>query len=152
MPATSKSATPLHPDYPIVTGNYRMTDEWSVVLPEAFNRRVEDGSLVLWRPALTFWITLWGNDKDAPAENRLASILEAASDLRKEQQVERAESLVRLTYELPDEDPSRAQPSYHSISGYVIAPAGHVQISAYFDTPAARTLGYQIIHSVQHVA
>ncbi|RLJ38831.1 hypothetical protein [Acidovorax sp. 106] len=152
MPATSKSTASLHPDYPVVTGHYRMTDEWSVVLPEAFNRRIEDGSLVLWRPALTFWITVWGNDKGASEEKRLASILETASDLRKEQQVERADQRVRLTYELPDEDPSRSQPSYHSISGYVIAPCGHVQISAYFDTPEARTLGYQVIHSVHDVA
>jgi hypothetical protein len=143
---------PLHPDYPIVTGNYQMTDEWSVVLPEEFNRRIEDGSLVLWRPALTFWITIWGNDKGTSVEKRLASILEAASGLRNEQQIERTEKLVRLTYELPDEDSSRPQSSYNSISGYVIASFGHVQISAYFDTPATRTLGYKIIHSVQNVA
>ena len=143
---------PLHPDYPIVTGNYQMTDEWSVALPEEFNRRIEDGSLVLWRPALTFWITIWGNDKGTSEEKRLASILETASDLRNEQQIERTEKLVLLTYELPDEDPSRPQSSYNSISGYVIAPFGHVQVSAYFATPAARTLGYKIVHSVQNVA
>ena len=129
-----------------------MTDEWSVALPEKFNRRIEDGSLVLWRQALTFWINVWGNDKGTSGEKRLASILETANVLRKEQQIEHTEKLLRLTYELPDEDPSRAQPSYKSISGYIIAPCGHIQISAYFDTPAARTLGYKIIHSVQNVA
>lgn len=142
----------LHPDYPIVTGNYRMTDEWSVALPDEFNRRIEDGNLVLWRPALTFWITIWGNDKGASEESRLSSILDAANPHRAEQQVERTENLVRLTYELPEEDQSRSKPVYRSISGYVIAPAGHVQISAYFDTHAARTLGYKIIHSVRNVA
>lgn len=142
----------LHPDYPVVTGNYQMTDEWSVVLPEKFNRRIEDANLVLWRPGLTFWIMIWGNDKGASEEKRLASILETASGLRKEQKIERTEKLVRLTYELPDEDSSREQSSYNSISGYVIAHLGHVQISAYFDTSSARTLGYKIIHSVQNVA
>jgi hypothetical protein len=139
----------LHPDYPIVTGQYQMTDEWTVMLPEKFNRRIEEGSLVLWRPALTFWIAVWGNDRNASTDERLASILETASDLRSDQQIERAGDVVRLTYELPEEDTSRPKPVYRSISGYVISAPGHVQISAYFDTPIARTLGYEVIHSVR---
>jgi len=139
----------LHPDYPTVTGTYPMTDEWTVTLPEIFNRRVEEGCLVLWRPALTFWITIWGNDGDASADERLASILETASDRRSDQQIERAGDVVRLTYELPEEDTSRPEAVYRSISGYVISALGHVQISAYFDTPSARTLGYTVIHSVR---
>lgn len=137
-----------HPDYPIVTGVYQMTDEWTVVLPEVFNRRVEEGSLVLWRPALTFWITTWGNDGSQSADERLKSILEAASDLRSDQQIERTRDLIRLTYELPEEDASRSSAIYRSISGYVISVQGHVQISAYFDTPSARDLGYRVIHTV----
>ena len=139
----------LHPDYPIVTGQYQMTDEWTVMLPEKFNRRVEEGSLVLWRPALTFWVIIWGNDGDVSTDERLTSILAAASSLRTDQQIERTGDIIRLTYELPAEDTSRSQPAYRSISGYVISALGHVQISAYFDTPLARTLGYEVIHSVQ---
>lgn len=142
----------LHPDYPVVTGIYQIRDDWAVALPDRFNQRIEDGSLVLWRPALTFWITVWGNDKGASEEKRLTSILETASDIRSEQQIERTENLVRLTYELPEEDRSRPKSVYKSISGYVIAPIGHVQISAYFDTPEGRSLGYKIIHSVRNVA
>src|SRR5262245_49033155 len=101
----------LHPDYPVVSGHFEMTDEWTLELPEQFNRRVEDGSLVLWRPELTFWITVWGNGgKDR--ERRLASILEAASDLRTDQQIERTETVTRLTYELTEEDAARATPVY----------------------------------------
>jgi lipopolysaccharide/colanic/teichoic acid biosynthesis glycosyltransferase len=40
-----------------------MTPEWALVLPEKFNRRIEDGSMVFWRPGLTVWINVWGNDK-----------------------------------------------------------------------------------------
>ena len=140
----------LHPDYPIVTGAYRMTDAWTTLLPESFNKRFEDGNLVLWRPALTFWITIFGNDDGQSTDKRLTSILEAASDIRSDQQIERTAGLVRLTYELAEEDASRRTPIYKSISGYVIAAGGHVQISAYFDTPDARTLGYKVIHSVQN--
>ena len=142
----------MHPDYPVVTGDYQMTKEWWVVLPEKFNRRVEEGDLVLWRPALTFWMVVWGNDSNETTDQRLSSILSSASELRSDQQVDDSNGLIRLTYELPEEDSDRTPAEYKSISGYVIGPSSHVQISAYFDSPAARTLGYQVIHSVRYVA
>ncbi|MBY0399493.1 hypothetical protein K2X89_04310 [Myxococcota bacterium] len=52
-------ATMLHPDYPVVEGRVQMTREWSVELPQRFNRRIDDGSLVLWRPGLTIWTNIW---------------------------------------------------------------------------------------------
>lgn len=141
----------LHPDHPVVTGLYRMTDEWTIDLPARFNRRFEDGSLVIWRPGLTFWISIWGGSGVAP-EARLQSILAEANPARRLEQIERSGDLIRLTYELPEEDESRAQRRYTSISGYVIGPGGHVQISAYFDDDKARSLGYQAIHSVNMIA
>ena len=56
------SDSKLHPDFPVAEDNYQMTDEWSLTLPLPFNRRFEEGSLVIWRPRLTFWINVWGND------------------------------------------------------------------------------------------
>jgi hypothetical protein len=91
-----------------------------------------------------------GNDGGESTDKRLTSILEAASGLRSDQQIERTAELVRLTYELPEEYTARPKADYRSISGYVISAAGHVQISAYFNTPNARTLGYKVIHTVQH--
>ena len=88
----------MHPDYPVVTGEYQMTKEWWVVLPEKFNRRVEEGDLVLWRPALTFWMVVWGNDSNATTDQRLSSILSSASELRSDQQVDDSNGLIRLTY------------------------------------------------------
>lgn len=142
---------PLHPDFPVVTGSYRMSAQWAVDLPEQFNRRVEDGSLVLWRPALTLWAAAWNNDHQESEEARLQSILESASALRAGEKVERAGGLIRLTYELREEDDTRAQPVYTSISGYVIAPAGHLQISAYFDDAQSRALAYRVIGSVRSI-
>jgi hypothetical protein len=141
---------PLHPDFPVVTGHYRMTADWAVDLPEQFNRRLEDGSLVLWRPALTFWIIAWNNHRQSSEEARLQSILATASELRGEEKIERAGGLIRLTYELSEEDDARAQPVYTSISGYVIAATGHLQISAYFDDPRSRAVAYRVMGSVRH--
>jgi hypothetical protein len=142
----------LHPDFPVVSGSYQMTDEWSATLPEGFNRRIEDGSLVLWRPELTFWINVWGTKDDASLEKRLAAILDRSNPQRTDEQVERSSTLVRVTYEVPEHDPTRRVPNYKSISGHVLAPASQVQISAYYDSKSARSLAYQVIHSVQSAA
>jgi len=138
----------LHPDFPVVTDNYPMTKDWTAVLPVAFNRRIEDGSLVLWRPDLTFWINVWNNDAMLSIDEQLGRILGSASAERSDEQIERGDALVRLTYELPDEDPERPASDCSAISAHVISPSGYVQISAHYDTPEARTLGYQIIHSI----
>jgi hypothetical protein len=52
----------LHPDFPVVEGRYRLTESWTLALPGKFNRRIEDGQMVIWRPGFTIWITVWGND------------------------------------------------------------------------------------------
>jgi hypothetical protein len=139
----------LHPDFPVVSGDYQLTENWRLVLPDRFNRRFEDDSLVLWRPQLTFWAIAWNNDHEKTMEATLATTLAAASPHRREEQIERTSSLIRLTYELPEEDLSRTPAEYTSISAYVISRTGHLQLSAYFDSPVARTMAYQVIHSVQ---
>jgi hypothetical protein len=141
-------AVDLHPDFPVVSGDYLLTTGWRVSLPEEFNRRVEDGSLVLWRPELTFWINAWNNDQQLTVEEQLNAILKNVSDDRNGEKIERTEAMVHLTYELAETDPDRAHSECHSISAYVIADRGYLQISAYYDSSAARTLGSQIIDSV----
>ena len=143
---------PLHPDYPVVSGDYQLTGDWSLLLPESFNRRIEDGQLVLWRPQLTFRIIAWGNDHNTSAESRLVSIMDAASLQRAHEQVERGDGLIRLTYELTEHDDMRARPHYNSISACVISADGHLQISAYFDSADARDLAYRVIHSANAVS
>ena len=141
--------TNLHPDFPVIEGNYQMTDEWSVTLPVPFNRRFEESSLVIWRPRLTFWIAVWGNDDNKTPEERIDWILEDANDDRSNERVERSGGIARLTYELPEEDPEHNPAWYTSISGYVISDQGHVQISAYCDDGAALQMGYDVIRSVR---
>ncbi|KAB7762183.1 hypothetical protein [Xanthomonas maliensis] len=141
----------LHPDYPTLSGSYQMTDEWLVELPMEFNRRVEDGNLVLWRPGLTFWIAIWSSSGDVQSD-RISKILERADPARTDQQITKDGDITRLTYELTESDPERHQSVYGSISGHVLSRLESVQISAYFDTPEARDLGYRVIHSVRNVA
>jgi hypothetical protein len=139
----------LHPDFPVVTGDYALTKDWTVALPASFNRRIEDGSMVLWMPGLTFWINVWNNDAGLAMDDQVKRILAGASAERSDEQIERNAGLLRLTYELAEEDQEREVSEYSAISGHVISPSGYVQISAHYDTPEARSLGYQVIHSVR---
>jgi hypothetical protein len=133
-------STDLNPDFPVVTGEYLLTKGWHVSLRDEFNRRIEDGSLVLWRPELTFWINAWNNEGQASVATMLERLVAGASAERTEEQIEKTGTMARLVYELPDE-----------VNGYVIYPAGYLQMSAYYDTPEARTLACEIIRSVRYL-
>lgn len=141
--------TRLHPDFPVIEGRHRLTADWELELPEKFNRRLEEGDLVIWRPGLTFWIAVWGPEPNQTPEGTLQWILEDASSERMHEKVDRAGDLVRMTYELSEHDPEREPEQHVCISGYVLAPSGHVQISAHCDTPEAQSMGYLVISSVR---
>jgi len=145
-----RAASPrLHPDFPIAEGRFALTDEWTAELPGPFNRRTEDGDLVIWRPGLTFWIAVWGAEDGRSPEETLAWLLEGASPERKAQRVQQEGRLTRLTYRLQESDPERKPAAYVAIHGYVIGPESHVQISAYCDNPEAERLGAEVIASVR---
>ncbi len=140
--------TELNPDFPVVVGHYQLTQGWHVELPQPFNRRIDDGSLVLWMPELTFWINIWHNDRQASVEQLLADATRQLSPLRRDEQLVQAGGMTRLTYELTEADDEPDAPDTTSINASLVAPAGLLQLSAYADSPAARDLAYQIIASV----
>jgi hypothetical protein len=138
----------VHPDFPIVEGRYRLTAEWELDLPGKFNRRIEDGNMVIWRPGLTFWISVW-DPPEATPERTLAWILEGASPGRTNEEIDRSGGLLRLSYRLREQDPDRNPQGHPSISGYVIAPSGFVMISAYCDGAEDESTGAEVIRSVR---
>ena len=142
-------STDLHPDFPVVNGDYAMAKGWRIALPLDFNRRIEDGSLVLWRPELTFWINVWHGEGQESVDDVLARLLAGASAQRTAETVEKAGPMVRLTYELAEDDAERTGSDNNSVNGFVIYPAGYVQVSAYCDLAQARELAYQIVSSVR---
>jgi hypothetical protein len=139
----------LHPDFPMVEGSYTLTEEWALDLPGRFNRRTEDGDLVIWRPGVTFWIAVWGAEDGKTPVETLAWLLEGASPERKAQKIEKEGPVTRLTYRLEESDPERKPSTYAAIHGYVIGPESHVQISAYCDSPEAERIGAEVIASVR---
>lgn len=139
----------LHPDYPIIEGRYRLTSEWELNLPEKFNRRIEDGNMVIWRPGLTLRMSVWEPLPEVTPERTLAWILEDASRDRTDEKIDRSSGILRLSYRLRERDPDRDPQDYVSISGYAIATSGLVMISAYCDSPEARSTGGKVIGSVR---
>lgn len=135
----------LHPDFPVVEGQHQLTSEWAITLPEPFNRRIEDGDLVLWRPGITAWIAIWINDEGASIASRLddlkAHMAPEAEDIEEHQ----ADSTVYYAYRLaeePDEDTDDGRlPGYYC---YAFDAGSHVQMAVYFDeeieVEAARAL------------
>jgi hypothetical protein len=104
-----------------VSGEHRMTEDWSIALPTGdFQRRIEEGSLVLWRPGLTAWIDVYG------ATRSLASVREVMSadafDVREDART--------LTYRLRESNDA------FSLYGFVVGRSGYVQLAVYFDREA----------------
>ena len=140
--------TDMHPDFPVVTGDYAMTKGWHIALPEEFNRRIDEGSLVLWRTELTFWINVWNSEGKVAMAEVLERLRAEASPARTGEQVDTTDTMIRLTYDLAEDDSERADADSSSINGFVIVPTGYVQISAYYDSPDARVLAGVIIRSI----
>ena len=114
-------------------------------LPEKFARRVEEGSLVLWRPGFTIWITAWGNDQGESQANRLEWIKESASPNRfAEHQIE-TNNLTRFSYRLRD---NTDDGPVESVYAFVINNDGHFELAIYFDNIADEERALQLVESV----
>ena len=120
----------LHPDFPVVEGRYQMTKEWSLTLPEKFNRRIEDGDLVIWRPGITMWVTVWGNDKNDDNELRLKRIRADISPQAFDIETSKAGKVLRLSYRLKEGKEQGAVPAYYCFG---VGNSGHVQMAIYLD-------------------
>jgi hypothetical protein len=143
-----RSPMSLHPAFPIVEGNYRLTREWTIDLPGKFNRRIEDDDLVIWRPGLTFWIAIWGLEAGKTPEQTLAWVLEDASPHRTDEKICR-DGLLRLTYRLREQDPERDPSCFTAIYGYVFSTSSHVQIAGYCDSTEAEVTAEEVIRSLR---
>lgn len=120
----------LHPDYPVVSGVYCLTDEWTATLPFEMNKRIEDGSLVLWRPGFTVWIIVWGNDNNQSAAERLEEIKRRADDAATDMSVELKSNPARLSYRLSEK---HERGPVNGLYGFSFKPEGHVQLAIYLD-------------------
>jgi hypothetical protein len=133
------------PGFPLVEGDYALTATWSMHLPETFARRVEEDSLVLWRPGLTIWLTAWNNNHGASQAERLAWIKESASPERFGECEGIADGVTRFSYRLHDENEDGPM---QSLSAYIISDDGHLQMAVYFDDPSEEITAQKLADNV----
>jgi hypothetical protein len=113
----------------------------SITLPVPFARRIEDGSLVLWRPGLTLWILAFNNDQRESQADRLASTKNIMSPKATSVREDAAAGLTRLTYRLLED-------GVKSVTAIIIGDAGHLQASIYFDEEADAATALRIAQSI----
>jgi hypothetical protein len=119
-------------DYPLVEGDYQMTDQWSVFLPQPFRLRFEEKSLVLWRRGITAWIIVWNNDFGESPEERLERRAAGRSRGAFDEIRERGDDgVLRYAYRLAEESDDNRVAAFYS---FAVGLSGHVQMAVYFDS------------------
>jgi len=129
------------PGFPIVEGKHALTRSWALTLPAPFARRIEDGSLVLWRPGITLWIAAFNNDPGTSQAARLASTKGVMSPDASDVREDTAGGVTRLTYRLVDD-------GVKTVTAIVIRDEGHLQASIYFDEEADAATALAIARSI----
>ncbi len=120
----------LHPGFPVVEGPYQMTKDWALVLPRPFNRRIEDGQLVLWRPGHTIWVAAWGDERRLSPAEQLKSIRSTISREAFDIEEESDTSTARLGYRLIER---RGKATVYAHYSFVTGQAGYIQMAQYLD-------------------
>jgi len=117
-------------DFPIVEGHHPLTETWSIQLSGPFFHRTEHEDVCLWRPGLTIWLAVWGNDKAQTAAERLARIRSFTSADAYDRVEESEEQLLRFAYRLRERKQDKRVDAFYA---YVIGASGHVQLAMYFE-------------------
>lgn len=129
--AHSEESMALHPDFPVVSGDYKLTEDWAITLPQEMNRRFEDQDLVLWRPGFTIWMSLWNNDHDETIQERIQRLQSNASRDAFSASVRVDEVPARYSYRLNED---REEGIVYALYGFALKDDGHLQVAIYADS------------------
>jgi hypothetical protein len=138
----------MPPGIPLVKGLHQLTREWAIQLPQPFARRVEDGSLVLWRPGITVWLAPWENDHGESQSARLATLRAGAPPHRFDEREGASGDLTRWSFFVRDVTPDGEVTALHA---WLIADAGQLHMAVYFDDPAANVAALALCEAVRLV-
>lgn len=116
----------LHPDFPVVTGNYQLTPSWTIYLPLKFNRRVEEPSLILWRLGITVYLRAGMNAREESIGTRMALLKADILSNAFEPQVRQTSAAGYFSYRLFSD-------GTNALYGFVVVGSGQMQVVVYFD-------------------
>lgn len=131
-------------NFPYATNRVRVTDDWSIHLPFVLNLRVEEGSLVLWRPGFTIWLDAMRNDHDLSLQHRKQHFAETADPKRFDETEELDGDRLYYSYRLDEPSEDKRAPALY---GFAFGPKGHLQIAFYFDEEEYADIAYSILTS-----
>ncbi len=137
------------PNFPVVSGEYQMTKDWSITLPGKFKRRFEDGALVLWQPGLTAWVIVWGNNHAETVATRLAQIRADVSNHAYEIVQDEGSETITYSYRLNEQSLDCRVAAFY---GFAIGKDGHVQIAVYFDKESTLPIAQSLLRSLRQTA
>jgi hypothetical protein len=127
----------------VVTGDHAMAPAWLLRLPVPYRRRIEDGSVVLWRHGVTVW-THTVDDAPRTRANRVAELRKAISPKATELRITDDGRVVRIAYRLTEEASDGRQPALY---GFVVADTGYIRLGIYFDRETDAPEAYAILES-----
>lgn len=116
----------LHPDYPIVEGEHVLNEMWHITLPEKYNRRVEEGDLVLWRPGVTMYFAAWNNENDDTVALRLGFLKDEVSSEAFDTVESVRDGVTYHSYRIVEEE-------VESLHAFILSDRGHLQVAVYVD-------------------
>lgn len=138
--------TVLHPDFPIVEGDYFLSKYWTITLPIPLNRRVEDDSLVLWKPGLTFWMTQFQNNQSRLPREMVLSLASNRNAEATDYKEFEMGSLYVAHYFLEEENEGKRVFTFN----YLIASEDSLLlVSAYADDPNICKMSKQICQTIK---
>ncbi len=126
-------AVTLHPDFPVVSGDYRLSEDWALTLPTEMNRRMEGQHLVLWRPGFTAWMSLRKNCYGESIQERLQRFQSDTSPGAFDASVCTSDWPARYSYRLSE---NRQEGVVYALYGFALKEDGHLQVAIEVDREA----------------
>ncbi|SFM71218.1 DUF2185 domain-containing protein [Marinobacter zhejiangensis] len=114
---------------PVGPGVVHVTDGWSFSADDLLLRRVDGDSLVLWRPGITLWISVYNSD-NPDIESRMDTLLEHASPDRTDLQRSGSDQLGKMSYRLVETVEGQNQSAVYMFG---FGKTKEIHLSVYFD-------------------
>lgn len=116
---------------PVEKGFVKVTENWGFSVESHMLRRFDKGSLVIWRPGFTIWLTAYKPENPDVHERVLNLLGQASSDRNDLEEVE-LDGLIKIRYFLEETIDSELQSSAYI---YGLTEYQEIHIAIYFDDP-----------------
>jgi len=122
----------------------KITEDWSVDIDDSFQRRIEDESLVFWKPGQSVWINCWGDGTHPSKAEALANVREDADPQRRQVLDEEDGDIYRFIYALTEQQDNKVRYAAYS---FAVIEGQYLQMAIYFDSLDDRAWALSVARS-----